>query len=149
MGIRNCKLYVLEIRVGVCYLMVFLHDPLQVINVGFKALFHVSIVLAHFGPFIIYLLLFNLVFVEKFCMFFFAFSVEPSQILNFMMHRFNFQFHCLNFDLLLSVYLISSHELLVLLTRFEITTVELERLILVEVSWGAIEYIIDVFFFHS
>ena len=82
-------------------------------------------------------------------MFIFAFGVEPSQILNFLMHRFNFQFHCLNLDLLLSVYLISSHELLVLLTRFEITTIELEWLILVEVSWGAIEYIIDVFFFHS
>ena len=66
-----------------------------------------------------------------------------------MIQRINFQFHCLNFDLLLSVYLISSHELLVLLTRFEITTVELEWLILVEVSWGAIEYTIDVFIFHS
>ena len=149
LGIRNCKLHVLEIGMEFCCLVVSLHDFLQVINVAFKALLHGGIVLSHSDPLLTDFLLFHSVFVEKFCMLLFAFFIKPGQILNFMVKSLNPHFLCLNFDLLLPIYLISSHHRLVVFASLEIATIEFKWLILVEVSWVSIEYIIDVFQFHS
>ena len=91
-------------------MMVPLHDLLQAINVDFEALLHGKIVLSHPTSLLTDLLLFPIVFFEEVRMFFFAFAVKPSQILNFMAQGLNLHFLSLNLNLLLSIYLISSHD---------------------------------------
>ena len=82
-------------------------------------------------------------------MFIFAFAVQPCQMLDLMVQRLNFHLLSLNFDLLLSIYLVPECHRLILLARFEITTIELKRFILVGVSRDAFKNIIDVFLFKG
>ena len=126
-------------------MVVPLHHPLQVINVAFETLLHGMIVFSHSNSLLTDLLLLSFVFVEEGCMFIFAFAVEPCQVLDLMVERLNFHLLSLNFDLLLSIYLVPEYDGLILLARLEITTIELKRFILVGVSGDAFKNIIDVF----